>query len=85
MDAAIITSIVTSLCTLIGVIITVLASASKQKMEMEIAQRQQQKEIDEIKKQLNEHNNYATTIPVIQTELKFLREDITEIKSKIGA
>ena len=84
MDAAIITSIVTSLCTLIGVIITVLASANKQKTEMEIAQRQQQKEIDEIKKQLKEHNNYATTIPVIQTELKFLREDITEIKSKIG-
>lgn len=85
MDAAIITSIVTSLCTLIGVIITVLASASKQKTEMELAQRQQQKEIDEIKKQLKEHNNYANTIPVIQTELQFLREDITEIKSKIGA
>ena len=60
-------------------------SASKQKMEMEIMQRQQKSEIDEIKKQLKEHNSYANTIPVLQTELKFLREDIGEIKSKIGA
>lgn len=85
MDAAIITSIVTSVFTLIGVIITVVASAGKQKTEMRIAQENQQREIDEIKKQLKEHNNYANTIPVIQTELKFLREDISEIKSKIGA
>ena len=85
MDAAIITSIITSACTLIGVIITVLSSASKQKMEMEIMQRQQNQEIDEIKKQLKEHNSYANTIPVLQTELQFLREDIGEIKSKIGA
>lgn len=85
MDAAILTSIITSVCTLAGVIITVLSSASKQKMEMEIMQRQQKQEIDEIKKQLKEHNSYANTIPVLQTELQFLREDIGEIKSKIGA
>lgn len=85
MDAAILTSIITSVCTLAGVIITVLSSASRQKMEMEIMQRQQKQEIDEIKKQLKEHNSYANTIPVLQTELQFLREDIGEIKSKIGA
>ena len=85
METAILTSIISSICTLIGVIITVLASASKQKTEMAAAQQNQQKEIDEIKAQLKEHNNYANTIPVIQTELKYLREDIGEIKSKIGA
>ena len=79
MIEAIITSIVTSLCTLIGVIITVLASASKQKTEMELALKQQQREIDEIHKQLKEHNSYATTIPVIQNDIKYLREDVTDI------
>ena len=52
---------------------------------MAAAQQNQQREIDEIKAQLKEHNNYANTIPVIQTELKYLREDIGEIKTKIGA
>ena len=85
MNEVIITSIVTSVFTLIGVIITVRASASKQKTEMELTLKQQQREIDEIHKQLKEHNSYAATIPVIQNDIKYLREDVTEIKSKIGA
>lgn len=84
MDAAIITSIISSLCTLIGVIITVSVSAKKQRTEMELNQRYQQKEIDEIKQQLKTHNDYANKIPVMQTELQFIRDDVTEIRSKMG-
>ena len=84
MDAAIITSIISSLCTLIGVIITVSVSAKKQRTEMELNQRYQQKEIDEIKQQLKVHNDYANKIPVMQTELQFIRDDVTEIRSKMG-
>ena len=84
MDTAIITSIITSVFTLVGVIITVSVSAKKQRTEMEVAQKYQQKEIDEIKQQLKEHNGYANSIPVMQTELKYIRDDITEIKSKMG-
>ena len=85
MDAAIITSIITSVCTLIGVIITVTTSARKQRAEMEIQQRYQQDEIEEIKKQLKEHNSYATTIPVIQTEIKYIKESVSDIKNRLGA
>lgn len=85
MDATIITSIITSACTLIGVIITVVVSSRKTKTEMEMQQKYQQREIEEIKKQLETHNNYAVQIPVIQTELSFIRENLTEIKKKVGA
>ena len=85
MDAAIITSIITSACTLIGVIITVVISSRKTKTEMEMQQKYQQSEIEELKKQLETHNNYAVQIPVIQTELTFIRENLTEIKKKVGA
>ena len=82
MEQAIITSIITSACTLLGVIITVIVSSRKTKTEMELTQKQQQKEIEEIKKQLKEHNNYATAIPVIQTELEFIRETLNDIKHR---
>ncbi len=85
MDAAIITSIISSVCTLIGVIITVVVSGKKQKTEMELQQKYQQREIEEIKKQLETHNNYAVQIPVMQSELSFIRESLGEIKKKVGA
>lgn len=80
MEPIIWTSIITSLCTLIGVIITVTASAKKQRTETELTQKEQQKEIEEIKKQLKEHNNYAVAIPVIQKEIEFIRETLNDIK-----
>lgn len=85
METAIITSVISSICTLIGVIITVSVSAKKQRTEMEVSQKFQQKEIDEIKEKLKQHNDYATKIPVIETELKYIRENITDIKNKMGA
>ena len=85
MDTAIIVSIISSMCTLVGVIITVRASARKQRIELELQQRYQQHEIEEIKSQLKTHNNYAGEIPVIQTEIKYISESISEIKKRIGA
>lgn len=85
METAIITSIISSVCTLIGVIITVSVSAKKQRTEMEVSQEFQQKEIDDIKEKLKQHNDYATKIPVIETELKYIRENVTDIKNKMGA
>lgn len=85
METAIITSIISSVCTLIGVIITVSVSAKKQRTEMEVSQKFQQKEIDDIKENLKQHNDYAVKIPVIETELKYIRENVTDIKNKMGA
>ena len=85
MDSIIVTTIITQICTLLGVIITVLVSSRKTKTEIEMRQKHQQEEIDSIKNKLQIHNDYAVKIPVIETELSFIREDITEIKKKIGA
>ena len=85
MESAILTSIISSLCTLIGVIITVVVSTRKNKIEMELRQKYQQEQINEIKEKLETHNDYAVKIPVMQSELQFIRENIAEIKKKEGA
>lgn len=85
MDSVIISSVITSVLTLIGVIITVVVSSSKNKALIEQQVKSQQHEIEEMKADIKEHNNYATSIPVIQTEITHIKETLSEIKSKIGA
>lgn len=83
METAIIVSIITSVCSLIGVIITVVVGNKKKKTELELYQKFQSQQIEEIKAQLKTHNDYANKIPVMQTELQYIRESITEIKKRM--
>ena len=83
MESAIIVSIITSVCSLIGVIITVVVGNKKKKSELELYQKFQSQQIEEIKAQLKTHNDYANKIPVMQTELQYIRESLTEIKQKV--
>lgn len=83
METAIIVSIITSVCSLIGVIITVAVGNKKKKTELELYQKFQSQQIEEIKAQLKTHNDYANKIPVMQTELQYIRESITEIKKRM--
>lgn len=85
MEGTIIATIISSACTLIGVIITVLISSSKNKAIIEQKVNSQQQQIKEMKEDIKEHNNYATHIPVIETEIKHIKETLSEIKNKIGA
>lgn len=69
----IITTIISSVCLLIGTVITVVVTNSKLKRELELRQQFQQTEIDELKQTIKEHNNYAKSIPVIETEIEFIK------------
>lgn len=84
MDGIVVTLIANAF-TLAGVIITVIATSSKSKTEMDMRIKEQQKEIEELKKDIKEHNNYAIHIPVIQTEIANIKESLKEIKNKLGA
>lgn len=79
----IIVTVISSACILIGTIVSVIASNSKIRAEMEIKQQFQQQQIDEMKNDIKEHNNYAKQFPVIQTELNYIKQSIEEIKNEI--
>ena len=84
MNEIILTTIISSGCLLIGTIITVLVSNSKIKNSMELKQKFQQGQIEEMKSDIKEHNNYAIHIPKIETEISNIKETLSEIKNKIG-
>ena len=85
MDSTIIATIISNLFTLLGVIITVVASSAKNKALMQQKIEYQQSQLNEMKEDIKEHNNYATNIPVIKTEISNIKETLSEIKNKIGA
>lgn len=85
MDTTIIVTIISNVFTLLGVIITVVASSSKNKALMQQKIEYQQSQLNEMKEDIKEHNNYATNIPVIKTEISNIKETLSEIKNKIGA
>ena len=49
MDSTVLASIITSVCTLIGVILTVYISSAKQKKTLELKVKYQQHQIEEMK------------------------------------
>ena len=85
MDSTIIATIISNLFTLLGVIITVVASSAKNKALMQQKIDYQQEQLNEMKEDIKEHNNYATNIPVIKAEISNIKETLSEIKNKIGA
>ncbi len=84
MDSNILATIISSGFILIGTIITVLVSNSKIKSVLEIKQKSQQYQIEEMKVSIKEHNDYAKSIPVIENEIKNIKETVSDIERKIG-
>lgn len=82
MDSGTIT-IICSVLTLAGTVITVLASSHKQKVEQAIKSEFMQAEINEIKKDVAEHNNYAISIPLILQKIEFIEKQFDELRKEL--
>lgn len=83
MNTEIVVTLISSLCILIGTIITVIVGNTKIRTEIMLKQKYQQEQIDSIKDQLKAHNNYAVSIPVIQVQIETIKNELAEIKEKI--
>lgn len=83
MNIEIIVTLISSLCILIGTIITVIVGNSKIRTELMLKQKYQQEQIDAIKEQLKTHNDYAVSIPVIQVQIETIKNELADIKEHL--
>ena len=72
MSDAIIVAIITGGLSLVGVVITSLATSKKQEKAAAVAQAVMDTKLDELTREVREHNNFAQKMPVMQQELKDL-------------
>ena len=73
-------SIVVGLLSLLGVIITNNRSNNKIQNEMKTAQAVTEERIDELTREVREHNNFARRMPVVEQEILDIKADIRELK-----
>lgn len=74
------TSIVVGLLSLIGVIITNNKSNAKIEKNLEIAQAVTDTKINELTREVREHNNFARRMPVVEQEITDIKADIRMLK-----
>ena len=80
MSEAVISALITGVLALVGVIITGYFSNQKIqaeiKAEIKTAIAVQDTKIDELTREVRRHNNFAERMPVVENEIKHIKDDI---------
>ena len=72
----IICTVISSLCVLLGVILSNRNSSDKMQNEMRTAQAVTDTKIEELTREVREHNNFAKRVPVLEEQVRTLREEV---------
>lgn len=67
---SIIAAIITGILALVGVIITNTANGRRMEHKIEVTQAVTDTKLDELTREVREHNNFAKRVPVVEQELK---------------
>lgn len=70
----IVSAVITGVLALAGVIITNISSNKKIEKKLEIAQAVTDCKIDELTREVREHNNFAHRVPVMEEQIRVLNE-----------
>ena len=76
----IVTALITGGLSLAGVIITCLTSNRKIEKKIEISQAVTDTKLEELTREVREHNNFARRMPVVENEIKHIEENIHELQ-----
>ena len=82
MTEGIIIAIITGGLTLIGVIISNLASARKTQATIETKIEVQNTKIDELTREVRLHNNFAQRVPILEEQIKVANNRIKDLEEK---
>ena len=81
MSEAIIVALITGGLSLIGVVITCLATAKKNETAMKVSQAVTDTKIEELTREVRAHNNFAQRMPVVEQQIEIINDNIRELKS----
>lgn len=80
MSEAILVALITGGLSLIGVVITCVATAKKNETTMKISQAVTDTKIQELTREVRLHNGFAEKIPVIQEQIRVINHCIEDLE-----
>ena len=80
MSEAIVVAIITGGMSLVGVIVTSLVTARKSENAIKIAQAVTATKIQELTREVREHNNFAKRMPVVEEQIKVINHRIGDLE-----
>ena len=76
-------SIAVGILTLIGVVITNNKANREIEHKLEMAQAVTETRIDELTREVREHNNFARRMPVVEEQIKVINHRVADLEHKI--
>ena len=80
MTEAIIVALITGGLSLVGVVVTCLATAKKNEQNAAVAQAVTETKIEELTREVREHNNFAKRMPVVESDLRKLDQRVSKLE-----
>ena len=81
MTEAVIVALITGGLSLAGVIITSILTAKKSEKAAAVAQAVMDTKIDELTREVRQHNNFATEIPVRKEQIRVINHRISDLEN----
>ena len=80
MSEAIAVALISGGLSLVGVVVTCLATARRSEKKQEIAQAVMQTQISELTREVREHNGFARRMPVVEEQIKVINHRLTDLE-----
>ncbi len=80
MSEAVLVALITSGMSLAGVILTGIATAKKSENTLRISQAVTDEKIEELTREVREHNGFARRLPVVEHEIKVINHRIEDLE-----
>ena len=77
-------SIIVGVLSLVGVVITNNNSNKKIQSQLETQQAVTDCKIDELTREVREHNNFARRMPVVEEQIKVINHRLTDLENQKG-
>ena len=80
MTEAVVTALITGGLSLVGVVVTCIATSQKSERATAVAQAVTDTKIEELTREVRAHNNFAQRIPVVEHEIKVINHRIEDLE-----
>ena len=81
MSSEILVALIVGGLELVGVIITVLASSKKTEQYIRVSQAVTETKLDELTREVREHNGFARRMPVVEEQIKVINHRIEDLET----